>query len=248
METTILSSTAIIVIIIYIIEFLFNICIFYLIIKFIIKAIKKSTTKNFFHNNIATDSKLINNYSNLATLKRGEYIDISKKELVEFHTEDLETFKGYFYKIFLNFENAYNKLDYNIMKTLSTQQLYQNYYTGITMDLEAGNKRIIEDIQKKNVIIYETFTSTTKQVVSAMIEITYITYMINKKGQTIKGSRDNKITEKFEVTYRKDFEKSEIKKCPNCGAIIVGNRCDFCRTKVKNVEFKISNIKKIFEE
>ena len=32
---------------------------------------------------------------------------------------------------------------------------------------------------------------------------------------------------------------------PNCGAQIVGNKCEYCRTTLKDVEFKISNLKKI---
>lgn len=249
METVDVATKAILMLVLYAVEVWFNIWIWWLIIKAIGKAIKKATTNKFFHNNVVvTNPDLSKKYSDLATLKKGEYIDISKEQLAEFNTEDLETFKNYFYKLFISFENAYNNLDYNMMKTLSTKQLYQNYYTGITLDLEAGNKRIIDNIQKKKVIIYETFTSTAKQVVSAMIEISYTTYMINKNGQIIKGSRDNKITEKFEVTFRKDFEKNEIEKCPNCGANIVGNKCEFCRTNVKNVEFKLSNIKRIIEE
>lgn len=249
MEAADLATELILYSILGVVEVLFNFWIFWIIIKSIGKAIKKAATQKFFKNNVVvTNSNVLEkNYSNLASLKKGEYVDISKEQLSEFNTEDLETFKDYFYKLFLKFENAYNNLDYNMMKTLSTKQLYQNYYTGITLDLEAGNKRIIDSIQKKKIIIFETFSSTAKQVVSAMIEISYITYMINKDGKIIKGSRDNKITEKFEVTFRKDFEKQDIQKCPNCGANVVGNRCEFCRTNVKNVEFRISNIKRIIE-
>ena len=48
--------------------------------------------------------------------------------------------------------------------------------------------------------------------------------------------------------FRKDFEREDIIKCPNCGAEIIGNKCNFCRSVVKNIEFKISSIRKIIEE
>ena len=167
-----------------------------------------------------------------------------------FNTDNLALLKDYFYDIFLRFENAYNNLDYNEMKILSTKQLFQNYYTGITLDLKIGQKKIINNIERKRVIIYELDSTIAKQTLSAMIEISYITYTINSKGYIISGSRDNMVTERFEVTYRKDFNKNvnDIIKCPNCGATTTGNKCEFCRTIIKNDEFKISSIKKIIDD
>lgn len=140
--------------IIFIIPFLIipilHIAVIALIIRAIIKTIKRSFNHNYFKNNVV----LYNN-----KIPKKTYVDISKKELATFNTDDLNTFKNYFYKLFIEFETAYNNLDYNTMKSLSTKQLYENYYTGITLDLEVGKKRIINNIQKKQVIIYETFSS-----------------------------------------------------------------------------------------
>jgi len=222
-----------------IMQFAINITIFYIIFSTIIKVIKRASNRKYFKSNI-----IINNNINS---KKEKYTDISKDELATFNTDNLEAFKNYFYKIFVDFENAYNNLDYNTMKSLSTKQLFHNYHTGITLDLEAGKKRIINNIQKRKVIIYEVFSSSVKQVVSAMIEISYINYTMNKHGVVVSGSRDFKVTEKFEVIFRKDFEKEEITNCPNCGANVTSNKCEFCKTSLKNVEFKISAIKKIID-
>jgi len=224
----------------FIIVILIQISVFFTIGKIIgstIKSIKRTTTHNFFKNNVVVTP--VNNS------KKDKYQDVSLEELETFNTDDLESFKNYFYKIFLNFENAYNNLDYNVMRNLSTKQLFNNYYTGITLDLEKGHKRIITNIQKKKVIIYETFSSSAKQVVSAMIEILYINYTINKQGYIVSGSRDFRKCEKFEVVFRKDFNTKEMINCPNCGAKLNGHQCEFCRSVIKTNEFKISSIKKI---
>lgn len=222
-----------------IVQIMIKLFIWYLIIKSIIKSSKRKANKKEFKKSII--------YTYNSNSQKKEYIDIKKEQLAEFNTENLKAFKEYFYNLFIEFENAYNNLDYSVMRLLSTKQLFQNYYTGITLDLEKGNKRIIQNIQKKNVIIFEVFTSTAKQVVTAMIEIDYLNYMIDKNGKVISGNRNKSITEKFEVTFRKDFERNEIIKCTNCGATVEGNVCDFCRTKIKNVEFKLSSIKKIID-
>ena len=225
--------------IIIVIEILINYLIFWFVIKLIINSIRRTSSRNYFKSNVVV-------HSNKDGFKpKNIYKDVSKDKLSMFNTDDINSLKDYFYDIFLNFEVAYNNLDYNMMKLLSTKQLFNNYYTGISLDLKVGKKKIINDIERKDVIIYELDSTTIKQTLSALIEISYITYTIDKNGFVTSGNRDNKVTEKFEVTFRKDFERTETTKCPNCGATVAGNKCDFCRSTLKTVEFKISSIKRV---
>lgn len=230
----------------YVIEIIINIAVWIFIFKLIRNAIKRIANRNYFKNNIIMNKKEEPNSGEDSKYYR-IYEDVSKDDLAKFNTEDINALKDYFYNMFLEFENAYNNLDYNMMKILSTKQMYQNYYTGISLDLKVGKKRIISDIKKKKVNIFELDSTIAKQIASVMIEISYINYTIDKNGYVVSGSRD-RVTEKFEVMFRKDFERKEIIKCPSCGAEVVGNKCDFCRTTIKNVEFKISSIKKIVDE
>ncbi len=217
------------------------------IIKIIVNSIRRASSRKYFKNNVVTHNDYDKYINSNTKGKNNVYVDVSKDKLEMFNTDDINTLKNYFYDIFVKFETAYNNLDYNLMKMLSTKQLFQNYYTGITLDLQVGKKRIINDIKKKKVIIYELDSTIAKQTVSAMIEISYYNYIIDRNGYIVSGSRDNPMTEKFEVTFRKDFNRDDISKCPNCGANITGNKCEYCRTTIKNEEFKISNIKRIIE-
>ena len=214
------------------------------IIKTIINSCQRKANHNFFKNNVIYNYQYELNSNNK---KNNIYKDVTKTALARFNTDDIDSLKDFFYNKFLEFENAYNNLDYNAMKILSTKQLFQNYYTGISLDLKIGKKRIIKDIEKKKVILFEIDSTIVKQVASLMIEISYINYMLNKNGYVISGNRENKVTEKFEVIFRKDFSREEITKCPNCGAAITGNKCDYCRSIIKNEDFKISSIKKIID-
>ena len=231
-------------VIIFVAEIFFNVAVWVFIFKTISNIIKRKSTHNYFKNNIVSNTNI--DEIGQGTKYQKTYNDVSKSDLAKFNTDDINALKDYFYDIFLDFENAYNNLDYNIMKILSTKRMYQNYYTGISLDLKSGNKRVIKDIERKKVVIFELDSTIAKQVASVMIEISYINYMMDKNGYISSGSRDNKATEKFEVVFRKDFnQKSEITKCPNCGAEVDGVRCSFCRSRIKNVEFKIDSIKKI---
>lgn len=216
--------------------------VFFLIFFTIISdIIKRNQVHTYFKSNV-----IDNNSTNATTKgKKNIYIDVSKGDLKVFNTEDIDALKDYFYELFISFENAYNNLDYNTMKMVSTEQLYNNYYTGISLDLKVGKKRVINNIQKVKVILYEVDSTISKQVASLMIEVSYINYTLNNKGYIVTGNKDKPITEKFDVTFRKDFEKKPITKCPNCGANLTGPKCQYCDSVIKESEFKISSIKRI---
>lgn len=225
-------------------EVCFNFFIVYIIGKVIIEAIKRSKSHKNFSNNVVYYNSAEGNGSQYANI----YRDVSKAKLAKFNTDDIDTLKKYFYDIFYRFEVAYNRLDYNEMKLLSTRQLYENYYTGITLDLKVGRKKVIDSIVKKDIIIYELDTTLIKQVASVMIEVSYISYVMDKNGYILEGSRNEPTTQKFEVQFRKDFELRDKTHCPNCGALLTGDMCEYCKAKVYSTEFKICSIRKIVEK
>lgn len=230
--------------IIYIVEIVFNVFIFYFVIKVIVEAFKKHKTNNYFKSNVVYYQEINGKSSKYAN----EYVDVSKDKLAKFNTDDINALKGYFYEIFYNFEIAYNNLDYRMMKLLSTEQLYENYHTGISLDLKYGKKKVISDIQKKKVIIYELDSTMLKQVASVYIEVSYLNYTLDKNGYVILGSRDFPVTEKFEVQFRKDYNRKKLTHCPNCGAALNSNKCEYCKTKIRESDFRISSIKRIIKK
>ena len=60
-----------------------------------------------------------------------------------------------------------------------------------------------------------------------------------------RSNKDSKITESFEVIFRKNFGDDTPTNCPNCGAPISSEKCEFCNTVINNVDFRIASIKKI---
>jgi len=229
------ESGSFFMIIVFIIQIVIHVIVWSLVIKIFITAFKRYKVHNNFKNNVVLNKEY-----------KKEYKDINKSKLSMFNTDDLQGLKDSFYDRFIQFELAYNNLDYNSMKKLTTSQLYHNYYTGISLDLKSGKKRIIKDIERKNVILYEIDSTIAKQIATLMIEINYVNYTLDKKGNIVSG-KDEKVTEKFEVTFRKDFDQNDVIICKNCGVETVGNICEYCRTPVRDEEFKISSIKKIID-
>ena len=222
---------------------------FVIFVRFVIRLIRKSTNRSYFKNSVVViDSKESGSKSSAITKYYTEHRDVTKEQLKMFNTDNIDALKDYLYDIFYRFEQAYNNLDYSTMERLSTKQLFQNYYTGISLDLKFGKKRIIEDVERKKVILYEIDSTVAKQSASLMIEISYINYVVNGNGEIVSGYRNTPITEKFEVEFRKYFKSYETTKCRNCGAVVTGNKCEYCRTTVQEDTFRISAIRKIVEK
>lgn len=232
-------------IITYIISILLFIFVWITIIRIVFRIIKQTINIAFFKKSVIKNTDDFFKPNKEVTFK--DFKDVDKDKLAIFDTDDINKLKDYFYEMFLNFENAYNTLDFNKMHDLLTNQLYQNYYTGLSLNMKYGEKKIVENFKKKNMLIYDIDSTSYKQVVCTIIEISYISYTTNKNGQIIKGSKEHPITEKFEVIFRKDFQKNPITKCPNCGATVINNICEYCRTTLKNEKFKIHSIRKIID-
>lgn len=248
MEYPGIINTGIFVLLVYIMQIIFNLLIWIIIIKTIVNSFRRVKNRNYFKSNVIRNDDINYNNTYRSSNKTPKtYNDVNKQKLAKFNIDDINTLKDYFYNKFLEFEKAYNNLDVNTIKLLSTKEVFYNYQTGIDLDLKVGKKRIIDEIERKQVIIFELDSTIAKQIATVMIEISYINYTINKKGMVISGSRNEKVTERFEVAFRKDFERKEITKCPTCGAGISGNKCEYCRSTIHNVDFKISSIKRIID-
>lgn len=193
---------------------------------------KNISNRSFKNNNIYLD-------------KKRKYEDVSIEKLSELDISDINKLKDYLYSMFYDFEVAYNNLDYNKMKKLCSSKIYNNYHTNICLNLKFGHKRIMEDIEKKKVIIYDIYSSNYKQVISTTMEISYLNYMVDGNGNIITGSNVNKFTETFEVIFVKRANAKDVIKCPNCGASVSGNTCSYCGMDLRNTDFVIDSIKRI---
>ena len=197
----------------------------------IIYLIKRNNNRKYFKSTVVNSSTV--------------YKDISPDKLVGFDITDLSKMKIFLYDIFYRFETAYNSLDYNTMYNLCTSKIYGMYQTNMNINSKFDQKRIIEAIELKDMIIYGAYASDKKYVVYTMIEISYINYTQTSKGKIMSGNPSKKVTERFEVTFVKELSNKKNYRCPNCGANVTSTTCDYCKSKINDFEFKIDSIRKI---
>ena len=192
--------------------------------------LKKKNNRNYFKDNVVTTKK--------------DYKDINPSDLAGFDITDVSKLKVYLFDIFDRFEKAYNSLDYNTLYNLSTPDLYNKYHTNLVVNSKLDEKRIIEQVELKRMIIFSASSTEKQQRVISVIEMSYINYIQNSKGRILRGEPNKKITEKFEVEFIKSLNGTDSYRCPNCGANTSGTKCDYCKSTIE-CDFKIDSIKKI---
>ena len=204
-------------------------------VRVIKENIRRTQNINYFASTIITNAL---NY---------RYQDVSKAKLSEYNIDDIGSLKNSLFLLFERFEKAYNSLDINTMKQISTPELFEHYNTGIQLNIKDGKKKVIDDIKRKKIIVFSMNSTPSAQTIKALITISYITYIVGKDNYLITGSKENPIEESFEVTFQKTYHHENFTKCPTCGATVSGDICEYCRNTIKDTEFKISSIRKVLE-
>lgn len=218
----------------------------FVLIKSASDSVRRTNTEKFFKSSVIIPSEK-KDFQDTTKGKQNIYKDVPQYKLDRLNVDDIDTLKDYLFDIFYRFEMAYNNLDYNAMRVLTTKQLFQKYHTGISLNLKIGKKRVINDVKREKMTIYEVDSTSAKQVVSAMVVISYINYTLDKNGYVISGNKLTPAIERFEIEFRKDFEREELTHCPNCGAKITGNKCEYCKSTIDSNDFKICSIRRIVD-
>ena len=211
---------------------------------FIFYLYKRNKNKKEFKNNVVYYPKSSLNYV------KDNYVDIDAYKLEHFDANDLGMLKNYFSTIILDFEKAYNNIDYNALFNICGNSLYNMYKTNLQMNSKFGEKKIIDNVSIQKLVVYNSKKGNGEHIVNVMARIRSISYTQNSDGKIISGSPMNPIDEEFDITFVKELnEKNKDQmRCPNCGAVVNSTKCDYCKTEFKNYDFRIESFKKLVEE
>ena len=208
--------------------------------------IKKRQNKKEFKNTVIHKNGYINNGNYYLNRIQDAYIDIDNYKLKDFDSNDLEALKLYFGSLFLEFEKAYNNIDYKTLYNLCTHSLYSLYSSDLNVKSKLCQKKTIDNVEIEKMVIYNSVKDEKEHKVYVMIRINSINYTQNAYGTVIAGNAYSKTSEEFIVTFIKMANiKDESVRCPNCGAMINSTKCEYCNTEFKQYDFKICSINKL---
>ena len=168
---------------------------------------------------------------------------------------DIKEFEKKAYQIFYDVQMGWMKFDYDKLRKLLSDELYNTYL----MDLEAlkvkNQKNIMKDFELIESKMFKLEEENNTYIAKVTVEVEFIDYVEDSKThEVLRGSNSKKLHNTYILTFIRS--KSEIKnnkKCPKCGAPIKGNnssKCEYCKSKIinDNYDWVMSNKEKISQK
>ena len=152
---------------------------------------------------------------------------------------NIEEFNFKAYQIFYDVQMAWMDFDYDKLKELLTDELYNNY----VMQLDALKLKNHKNSMKGFELI-ETCLSSLKEendryIAEVYLNVRFYDYVENvKTGMILRGTPNRKLNNIYKLTFvRTKDESNNINICPQCGAPVEGNStgiCEYCKSKLIN--------------
>ncbi len=197
--------------------------VFWVIIIIIIIAISNSKSKS-------TNS---NNTKNL-----NMYADIDEERIKELlPDETLGSLKHMAFEKFVDIQNAWMNFDYDKLRELCTDELYNSYISQLdTLKLKNG-KNIMTAFDNEEIRIINIKKEAKLITVEVYLRVTFYDYVINNKTkEVIRGNKDHTLTNNYQMQFvRKQNDLKEKQKCPNCGAeikTVTSTKCEYCGSTI----------------
>ena len=152
---------------------------------------------------------------------------------------NIEEFNFKTYQIFYDVQMAWMNFDYDKLKELLTDELYNNY----AMQLDAlklkKHKNTMRDFELIEICLNNLKEENDKYIAEVYLNVRFIDYVENiKTGMILRGTPNRKLNNIYKLTFiRTKDESNNINECPRCGAPVEGNStgiCEYCKSKLVN--------------
>ena len=189
---------------------------------------------------IYTKSKSTNTLGTGSESQDYQYTPISEEDVKAYIPDfNRNAFLDDVYNKFIEVQNAWTNFDYDKLRDLLSDELYNTYKMQLTSLKAKKQKNIMSDFEK--VVCDITNVSAQNDVVTlnVVLEVSFFDYVVNNKDEVQRGSKDYKLLMTYDLTFVSTINKKKDNKCPSCGAELdetgVSDICPYCKsTIIKN--------------
>ncbi len=186
-----------------------------------------------------------------ATLSK--YNDIDEERLKALLPEyDINILKQEIFKKFIQIQEAWMNFDYDSLKELCTDELYNTYVADLEILKIKNGKNIMENFEPIDIKITNIKEQDNVIVLTIVLNVEFYDYVIDSNTKKVtRGNNSIKVNNCYLMNFVRDKEgANQDLKCPGCGAPITNNvssRCEYCRTLIvkKSKDFVLSEKRKI---
>ena len=163
----------------------------------------------FSSNNQNKDNNNIKSFNN--------YYDVSNELFKKYFDCDIEALKQQLFNKFCDIQNDWMNFDYDGLRGLCTDELYNQYKTLLESLKLKNEQNIMSDFSVKEVSIYNIKKFNDIIEISVYLDIKFKDYIINKNTKKIvRGSKKIYFNNSYELTFIMS-NKDKIIACLSCG-------------------------------
>lgn len=161
--------------------------------------------------------------------------EIANKIITDF---DIKEFNFEAYKIFYDVQIGWMEFDYDKLKELLTDELYNTYYMDLEVLKSKNQKNIMKDFELVETKLIGLKEENGKYIAKVMLEVKFIDYIEDSNThKVLRGSSGRKLYNTYILTFESTKEEKTVNICPQCGAPVEGNTtgiCEYCKSKLIN--------------
>ncbi len=139
------------------------------------------------------------------------------------------------YQIYYDIQNAWMNFDYDKLRTLVTDEMFNMYQAQLqTLELK-GQRNVMNNFNPVKKFVVSREKSNGIETIKVLLFVNFRDYIEDKEGNLVSGYKTFDIKVSYLLTYVVAEEKLE--KCPGCGVELTGKEteCAYCHTKFQTV-------------
>lgn len=186
--------------------------------------------------------------------KLAKYNEITNEDLSAHGIKNRKVLEDNLYKKLVAIQTARTNYDYDTLKHLCTEKLYNLLSSELKTLHEADLGYHFEDYKLLESQIFSLTSDENNIYIKIAIKASCISYRLDQEDQLVDGSKEHRSMIVHELEFLKPIKTGDIEEnCPNCGAPTkrsLKGKCSYCGTIIeeKSQDWLLSQNKVIAEK
>lgn len=149
-------------------------------------------------------------------------------------TESNQEILGLGYQIYLDVQRSWMNFDYDTLRTLVTDELFNMYQTQLAPMEVKEQQNIMSDFKLQEIVLVSSSIENNIITTEILLTVSFFDYIVNKNKKVIRGNKNRKVVMTYLLTFVSN--DNEIKRCPHCGAQLEKGStiCAYCKTTIQS--------------
>jgi hypothetical protein len=139
---------------------------------------------------------------------------------------------------FVAVQNAWTEFNYDKLRSLLTDELYNSYHSQLVALKAKKQKNIMEDFDLQQIDITDMNVTDNKITLKVALTVKFKDYVVDKDDKVTRGTKAYPLINSYNLTFISTLnnkKKDQNKTCPSCGAPLKNtssNKCEFCGSTI----------------